>query len=135
VFSFDDIFASAYQSILVCVKSLCKLFYYSNSDSNTAVYSGSKLQQTSNDVNGSIDYGFISRIPFGLQSRDAVQMTLHQTNNDTTAMNAINFSSLLGEWHWKQTYKRVYQEPRGMALETYVQKSVSRAIGYVAHSM
>jgi hypothetical protein len=29
----------------------------------------------------------------------------------------------------------VYQEPRGMALETYVQKSVSRAIGYVAHSM
>jgi hypothetical protein len=37
------IFASGYQSILVCVKSLYKLFYYSNSDSNTAVYSGSKL--------------------------------------------------------------------------------------------
>jgi hypothetical protein len=102
VFSLDD------QSTLVFVKGLCKLFYCSNSDSNTAVYSGSKLQQTSNDVNGSIDYGFISHIPFSLQSRDDVQMTLYQTNNDTTAMNTIKFSSLLGEWRWKRTYKRVY---------------------------
>lgn len=31
-------------------------------------------------------------------------------------MNTIKFSSLLGEWRWKRTYKRVYQEQRGMWL-------------------
>jgi SAM-dependent MidA family methyltransferase len=28
----------------------------------------------------------------------------------------IDFSSLINEWHWKRTYKKVYQEQKGMWL-------------------
>ncbi|KAL3791283.1 hypothetical protein HJC23_000900 [Cyclotella cryptica] len=73
--------------------------------------------QPSNKVVGSIDYGFISRIPSGIRSCDAAKVSHHPQSASRTRMNrTINFSSLWGEWHWRRTYKRVYAEQQGMWL-------------------
>jgi hypothetical protein len=60
--------------------------------------------QPSNDVVGSIEYGVISRNSVS-RSPDAAKFS-----------SAINFKALLGEWQWKRTYKRVYEEQQGMWL-------------------
>ncbi|KAL7521462.1 hypothetical protein ACHAWX_006135 [Stephanocyclus meneghinianus] len=73
--------------------------------------------QPSNKVVGSIDYGFISRIPSGIQSCDAAKVSYHQKSESPTRSHGpINFSALWGEWHWRRTYKRVYSEQKGMWL-------------------
>lgn len=74
------------------------------------------FSQPSNDVVGSIDYGFISRIPSGIHSKDAAKVSAFQQSTKSMQKNKINFSSLMGEWHWKQTYKRVYKQQQGMWL-------------------
>lgn len=65
--------------------------------------------QPSNSVVGSI-----SHIPSGL--RDAGELSFFRHPIKTRDTSAINFKALLGEWQWKQTYKRVYEEQKGMWL-------------------
>lgn len=38
------------------------------------------------------------------------------SNHSSTPRSGINFTSLLNEWHWKYTYKRLYEEQNGMWL-------------------
>ena len=37
-------------------------------------------------------------------------------SNHSSTPKSINFASLLNEWHWKYTYKRLYKEQKGMWL-------------------
>ena len=75
--------------------------------------------QPADKVVGSIDSGFIARIPSGIQSCEAATLSSHGRSVDVELSKrggGIHFASLWGEWHWKQTYKRVYKEQRGMWL-------------------
>ena len=74
------------------------------------------FSQPSNNVVGSIDYGLISRIPSGIHSLDAAKVSSLNQSTKLRRKSSINFSSLMGEWHWKRTYKRVYKEQQGMWL-------------------
>mmetsp|Transcript_1562 Transcript_1562/g.3342 ORF Transcript_1562/g.3342 Transcript_1562/m.3342 type:complete len:465 (-) Transcript_1562:1286-2680(-) len=70
--------------------------------------------QPADKVVGSIDSGFISRIPSGISSCGASKISSPQ--QPETSPRSIDFSSLFNEWHWKHTYKRVYKEQQGMWL-------------------
>jgi len=79
----------------------------------------SYYSQPAHKVVGSIDSGFISRIPAGIKSCDAATISSHENAVKLPMLDrgkAIDFRSLWGEWHWRQTYKRVYKEQQGMWL-------------------
>ena len=65
-------------------------------------------------VIGSIDSGSLARISSGISNFGAAMLSSHR--QQVTAPRCIDFPSLFNEWHWKHTYKRAYEEQRGMWL-------------------
>mmetsp|Transcript_37950 Transcript_37950/g.62017 ORF Transcript_37950/g.62017 Transcript_37950/m.62017 type:complete len:459 (+) Transcript_37950:89-1465(+) len=68
--------------------------------------------QPADKVVGSLDPGFVSRIPSGISSS---KLSSHQQSANSPR-STINFSSLFNEWHWKHKYQQVYKAQQGMWL-------------------